>query len=150
MKAREVFFGKASPNGHGLSDDQIQAAVRAASMDLYAPPTGGFGAWPVVPDLTLATMANRKTSQGQPVDLIADNPMLLGPLWRIAFRMGALPIKVFTVELNGERKEAPLHPAYRLLRNPNPSLTRSLMISGTIMTALLYGQAAWVDRKSVV
>jgi phage portal protein BeeE len=74
------------------------------------------------------------------------NPLGFGPLWQLSIRMGAIPIKVysFTDAQQGIREEAPDHPGYRLLRRPNPELTRSLMVAGTVSNMFTYNRAFWL------
>ena len=89
------------------------------------------------------------------------NPVLFGPIWRIAFRMGALPLKFYEFvdaedddKTDGEpagkqRQEASDHPAYKLMRSPNPDMTRNLLISGTVVNMMVNSVAAWWKERKI-
>jgi HK97 family phage portal protein len=111
---------------------------RAANRDLYAGSN-----YAVIPRLDL------KEREKTPIETsIKENPLALGPLWGVAFRMGALPIKVNRIDPgSGMRNDAPDHPAYTLLRKPNPVLTRSALISGTVFQMLAYESALWLKAR---
>jgi HK97 family phage portal protein len=134
------------------SDEDARVAAREAAYNLYSGP--GFGALfgatssfvhgvEIVPELTF-----RSQKQQSPATTSMNNPLLLGPMWRIAQRIGALPLKTYTMNpTTGERKHDPAHPAYKLLIRPNPALTRPLLVSGTVMSMYQYGRAGWFKAR---
>ena len=133
------------------AEQHFRMMVRAASQNiyqgLYNSATGLSGPSTVVPRLDVAT------PDGQSVPQFAGtHPAIVGPLWSMGMKTGALPIKVFrfTEEAKDgprEREEAPNHPAYQLLRRPNPDLTRNLMISGTVVSMFVYKRCGWLKVR---
>jgi HK97 family phage portal protein len=113
---------------------------RAANRDLYS----GQG-YALVPRLDL------KTRVQTPIETaLKENPLALGPLWGLSFRMGALPIKVHRIDPDtGERRDAQNHPGYTILRKPNDKLTRSLLVSGTVFQMLGYESAMWYKARPI-
>lgn len=83
---------------------------------------------------------------------IRQNPLLMGPIWRIAFKLGSIPIKVYRLQraVKGARprQEASDHASYDLLRSPNEDLTRNLMMSYTIASMFANGKAAWLKERA--
>lgn len=121
-----------------------ETIARAASVDLY-PPEGTSGTV-LVPRLDLPGL---KTTD--PITALRTNPLLFGPAWRLAFRMGALPVKVFAIDpATGTRVDVPTHPAYALLRRPNDKVTRNHLVSGSVMTMFSHLAVGWLKvRESV-
>lgn len=74
------------------------------------------------------------------------NPLVLGPIYQIATRIGALPIKCYRLD-DEVRLEDNDHPAYQLLRRPNPMLTRNLLVSYTVACLLVHKKAAWLKVR---
>lgn len=76
------------------------------------------------------------------------NPLIFGPVWKIAMRMGSLPIKVYTLGAGGVRNEDNDHPAYQLLRKPNDRLTRNLLVAHTVVDLFSdHARAAWLKVR---
>lgn len=142
-------LGKVVP---GLVRPDASAAtmskVRSASMSLYAGAgLGGLSGQRVIPSLDHPSPSNTA-----PSETFESNPLLFAPIWRIAFRLGAIPIKVYSLQepTSGgrpAREEAGSHPAAKLLRSPNPDITRNLLISGTTATMLLTGRCGWFKER---
>lgn len=135
----------------GQSEEGM-AAVRAASLQLYGTTYGNSSSFQTGPAAFYGVdyvpplaFNSRKKVANQAANT---NPLLLGPMWRIATRIGALPIKVFEIdEKTGERSDDSQHPGYKLLRRPNDILTRPLLFSGTTMSMLQYGAAYWFKQR---
>jgi HK97 family phage portal protein len=112
---------------------------RAASANLYQ------GGPTIVPMLTPSV---ERQEYATTAEAVRKNPLIFAPVWKIALRMGALPIKVFSIDgETGARNEAPNHPAYNLLRAPNPAMTRSTFISGTVASLFIHTRAAWLKQR---
>lgn len=140
-------------------------ASRAATMSLYNAIGPAFGGASLVPSLDHPTPGGM-----DPAKELRENPLLFAPEWRIAFRLGALPIKVFefredkgasmvfdvgktqqTATTPGAllREEAPDHPAYKVLRTPNPDLPSNLLISGSVLSMFSHSRCGWwKERKN--
>ncbi len=58
----------------------------------------------------------------------------------IASAGSVLPLKVFTISPMGDREESHQHPAYQLLRSPNPVMTRSYLWEFSFSSRLLWGE----------
>lgn len=114
--------------------------ARSAPVELY----GGEHSYPY---RLIARLDTAEQPVPSPIaSSFRKNPIPFGPLWRIAFRMGGLPVKVYS--RNGAIKtEEPDHPAYALLRKPNPEIARNIMISGTVMTMFIYKKAGWIKVR---
>lgn len=116
-----------------------QATAESAGRPLYRP---GGSRQIIVPSL-----ADRRRSQGS-TDVVRTSPILLGPLWRLATRVGALPIKWYRIDdASGERDEAMDHPGYTLTRRPNTKMTKSLFVTGTVASMLVHKQAFWIKSR---
>lgn len=116
--------------------------VRASTVSLYG---GGFGTPIIVPNLDAP-----RQSAGTPNEEMPKNPLLFAPIWRMASRIGGLPIKVYRFQSEGgrrKREEAQDHAAYKLLRAPNPDLTRNLLISGTVVSMFTFGRSGWLKER---
>lgn len=119
-----------------------QAMVRAASFSLYG---GQFGTPLIVPDLDHPSPIGTS-----PADEMRENPVVFAPIYRVSFRMGALPIKVYrftSTQGRQRREEAQDHPLYKLMRNPNPDITRNLLISGTVQSMFAYAKCGWWKER---
>lgn len=118
------------------------AVARAAVEPVYS--GGDYGWTSVVPTLQLSL--GRKT-----VDYSSDidkNPLLGVPIVQTAIRMGALPLKVYELDTKtGNREESSDHPGAALLRRPNPAMSKSLFVAGTIQSILAFRQAAWLKTR---
>lgn len=120
---------------------------RSAPSRVYG--NNGFGAvssngYAEIPTLTFRSKQPPSfTSEG------AANPFTAGPVFEVAFRIGALPLKVFSFGEGGVKSPEPAHPAYKLLRRPNPDLTRSLMIASTVqdMIAGFQQRSFWLKER---
>lgn len=117
----------------------VRAPSRSASVDLYSAADG----YATVVQ-TLGPGAKRSSAQA--TDL-ANNPLVFGPIWKIALRIGALPIKVYEITDEGVRQENNGHPAYQLLRRPNPVLTRNLLVAHLVVDLLAEGRGAWLKVR---
>ena len=127
-------------NNLRLAADPIMLA-REATAAMYQT-MGGHMA--IVPRLDIGFSARAATQQTM------TNPLLLGPLFRVSRRMGSLPIKVWeftTKDGRRERDEAMDHPGYKLLRRPNPDLTRAQMISGTVLGQFVFNRIGWLKER---
>lgn len=120
---------KAAPSENG---------ARAASAPLYR----DRGVVAVVPRLDVATGKTKSVAQQ-----VKTNPLVLGPIYQVGTRIGSLPIKCYTLDDDGVRTEDNNHPAYQLLRRPNPMLTRNLLVSHTVMALLVHKRAAWLKVR---
>lgn len=106
---------------------------------MYSRWTGGL-----IPTLTFSSQRQRNPKSGD--QAITENPLLFAPVYRLAIRLGGLPIKVFGIDA-GEKKELPEHPAYTLLRRPNPITPRNLMVAGTVLSMFRYGRMGWLKER---
>lgn len=116
-----------------------ELAARAASTDLYAD-----GGSTVVPYMDFFYASRKDRPAYKQLD---DNPILFGPAWKLAMRMAALPIKIYEFGDNGVRRENNAHPAYQLLRRPNPVLTRNLLVGHLVVDLLGHGKGAWLKVR---
>lgn len=117
-----------------------RTGARAAPTELYST----SGPYNIVPRLDLGRKKQKTATQQFPA-----NPLITGPTAHLAMRIGALPIKVYTIDPATSRKaETKTHPGYTILRTPNPAMTRSLFISGTVLHLLLHQKAAWLKVRS--
>lgn len=141
-------FTPANRRPQVLTPDQPQARafLRAAGMALY--PSTGFP-WSnhsIVPRLDVP--------QSKDIDVpetLRSNPLVFAPVWRISFRLGAIPLKVYEFLDEGgrrQRREAMNHAAYTVLRKPNPDLTRNLLISGTVFSMFAYSGVGWWKERA--
>lgn len=121
-----------------LATPRFQAA-RVAAANLYG---GTFPGGLVVPSLDHPSPAGTR-----PVDEMSDNPFLFAPVWRIAFRLGALPMKVYRFTSEAEREEARDHGAYKILRHPNDDISPNLLMSGTVLSMFLDGACGWLKER---
>lgn len=115
---------------------------RSAPADVYGPHGGRYL---VVPRLDQP----KDRTTNPPAQDAVENPFTYGPVYKVALRMGALPIKVYRLKADPNsdrliRKEASNHPAYRSLRKPNAQITRPYLIAGTVQDMLLHKHACWV------
>lgn len=119
-----------------------QTTIRSANRDLYSG-SAYAGYRGVVPRL------DERHKKRKPIEeSLRENPLAVGPAWQLAFRLGALPIKVYRiVPESGERAEASDHPGYTLIRKPNRVLTRTQMIGGTVLQMLTFESAAWLKAR---
>lgn len=131
----------------GLSTDRYSSELnpvmlaREATTAMYQTMNGS---WAVVPRLDISPRSRAATN------MVMTNPLLLGPLFRVSRRMGSIPIKVWeftTKDGRKEREEAMDHPAYDLLRKPNPDLTRARMISGTVLGMFVFTRIGWLKER---
>lgn len=116
--------------------------VRAAAFSLYG---GQFGTPLIVPDLDHPSPIGTS-----PADEMRTNPVVFAPIYRVAFRMGALPIKVYrftSAQGRQRREEDQAHPLYKLMRSPNPDITRNLLISGTVQSMFAYAKCGWWKER---
>lgn len=115
---------------------------RAAPTPLYQP-----ARMFVVPRLDLARERTPTSVSAQ----AATNPFIFGPMYQVALRMGSLPIKVYELApAEGDRmqrRERQDHDSYTLLRHPNPDITRSYLIAGTVLSMFSTSHAAWVKVR---
>ena len=118
-----------------LGDEEL--AARSASEDLY----DERGSMSIVPYLD--PRAGGVTTKPD----LEKNPLAFGPVWKLATRIGALPIKVYSISKDGVRSERGDHPAYTLLRRPNPVLTRNLMVAQVVTDLLWHGRAGWLKAR---
>lgn len=128
------------------TDLTLYDRMRGASAEMYG--NIGFATPTIVPRLDVAD------SKGDPAEqFILRNPFVGGPLWYTAWRVGALPIKAFRFGKADadsgrmQRKEAPDHRFAKLIRRPNPDLTKSLLIAGTVFGQFRYGHVAWLKER---
>lgn len=127
-----------------IDQPEAKAFVRAAGIALY-PPTGFPGSQTVMPNFD-----NPMTKDASVDGILRENPLIFAPVWRIAFRLGAIPLKVYEFTDSGgrrARREAMEHPAYKVLRSPNPDLTRNLLISGTVFSMYAYSGMGWYKER---
>lgn len=125
-----------------LEEDALPK-VRAATFSLYG--GTGFGTPIIVPNLDHPSPAALPASEE-----MKGNPLLFAPIWRLSMRIGSLPIKVYrftSTTGRPRREEASDHPAYQLLRAPNPDLTRNLVMGGTVATMFTHGRCGWFKER---
>jgi HK97 family phage portal protein len=116
--------------------------ARSASVPMY-----GSGASPstIVPRLDIRGVL---AANVRPIDeIVTTNPFIAGPIYKVAMRMGALPIKVYRIEESGVRRENAQHPAYKLFRKPNPEVTSALMVTHMVIDLLSIGRHGWLKQR---
>lgn len=129
----------------------------------------------IVPSLAMARRRDViPTTRG-----VLENPFLFYPVWKLGLRIGSLGIKVASVDLpkgdqarpmrahlrvlqrNGGLRAhdlaetlglhaEPTHPSQNLLDAPNESLTRPMLIAGTVAHVLIYKKCAWWKERDPV
>lgn len=112
---------------------------RSATEELYGDQAGGLS---IVPYL-----GHRDRQATPPSERLDSNPLVFGPVWKIAMRIASLPIKVYTFGAGGVREEDGKHPAYTLLRRPNKVLTRNLLVAQTVVDLLVHGRGGWLKVR---
>jgi hypothetical protein len=102
-------------------------ALRAAPFGVYT----GFGR-------SLLPRLDQRGRRPKPIITgLRENPVTFGPLYRVSIRMGALPIKTYSLDPETRRRTENLeHPGYELLRSPNPVHSRPLLVAGTVLSML--------------
>jgi HK97 family phage portal protein len=155
MKLREYREGQIPDDLEG-SLHAIKLAIRAAEMtdaglpplsdgspDLYGPPFYSGNYSTVVPRLDFPSKTFDEAGEAA-----RKNPLQFKPIWRLAMRIGALPIKVYDINPDtGVRTENLRHKAYQLLRRPNEVLTRPLLLAGMVKDMLTTGAGAWYKKR---
>jgi len=133
-----------------LKDDE-QVRLRASSVN--SPPIDAYTSASAGPH-SQAAVVRRLDLPGFAEYMEGENsgdwkgtPSYMQVVWRIAFRMGALPIKVYSFGENGDRQEDSSHRAYNLLRQPNPYTPRNLMVNGTVASMLTQRKGYWLKRR---
>ncbi len=127
----------------------------------------------IVPPLAEARRRGGITERGTK---LRTNPFIAYPAWRLGMRISTLGIKVMSLNLppgdenrperarmrvahsQGRMRahdldsrlgstEATNHPAQALIDSPNPSMTRQLLMAGTVVGMLVNKRAAWVKER---
>jgi hypothetical protein len=149
QRLMQQVWGTDAPTPEGLP---IPGRRGPGQPDPYAPIYGGaFGPWPytaVTPSLDF-----RSKAQLDPLATVQSNPVLFAPVFKTAFRLASIPIKVYRfteAAPSGRRRreEAPDHPAYKLLRRPNRYMTRNRVIGGTVVGMFTAKGVGWIKRRS--
>lgn len=151
----------------GLRIPTLVGKMRAPGAKLYR-----GGGYTYVP--TLQQARRRRTENS--FEMVKRNPLLFSRVWRMATRMGALPLEVFEPDVPADtspsqfraaiaanmgrtgfrigeftadagRKPAPDHPAQSILSMPNENMTRSLLMVGSLITLYTYEKVAWVKER---